>query len=94
MTITRNLNSLEVRQLKDQLFHLKPTVVIGDNGLTSEVFQNIDRSLSNHELIKIRANVSNSRDLSVMASEVCAKAEAILIQTMGYIYRKNLLVEE
>jgi RNA-binding protein len=91
------LNSHDLRELKSQLHHLKPAVVIDNGGLTDRIVQDIDLALTESELIKIRTHANNSKELSTIANEVCNKAEAILVQTIGYIiaiYRRNLVVEE
>ncbi len=91
------LNTHDLRELKNQLHHLKPAVVITEAGLTNAVFQDIEQALVESELIKIRTNASSSEELTTIADEICAKVKAVLVQTMGYIiavYRKNVLVEE
>lgn len=91
------LNPHDMRELKNQLHHLKPAIVIDDSGLTDEVFQDIDRALNESELVKIRTHANSSEELVTIADEICTKAKAILVQTIGYIiavYRKNVLIED
>ena len=40
--------------LRSQAHHLDPVVLLGANGLTDAVMQEIDRELTAHELIKVR----------------------------------------
>ena len=88
----------DIRELKGKIHHLKPIVIIGNNGLTPAVIQEIDRALNDHELIKIRVHVKDSKEeLAKTTQEICAKTNATLIQTIGHIasvYRKNLQSEE
>jgi RNA-binding protein len=88
----------DIRELKGKIHHLKPTVIIGNNGLTSAVIQEIDQALNDHELIKIRVHVKDSKEkLTKITQEICTKTDATVIQTIGHIiavYRKNLLGEE
>ena len=91
------LNSHDIRELRSKLHHLKPVVIIGNNGLTDAVAQEIDRALNDHELIKVRTDAKNSEELATIADTICAKTKSTLIQTIGHIvaiYRKNLQVEE
>lgn len=92
------LTSQDIRELRAKLHHLKPIVIIGNNGLTEAVIQEIGRALHDHELIKIRTNVKNRKEeLATITQEICAKTNATLIQIMGYIiaiYRKNLQSDE
>lgn len=91
------LSSHDLRDLRGKLHHLKPTVIVGDNGLTDAVIAEIDRALSDHELIKIRAHVDNSEELVTIADTICSKTTAVLVQIIGHIvaiYRKNPQTEE
>jgi RNA-binding protein len=92
-----NLQPHVIREMKGKLHQLKPMVVIDNNGLTDELFKEIDQALNDNELIKIRTLANSSEELSAIAEKVCVKAKAVLIQTIGQIiavYRKNLQVEE
>lgn len=91
------LSSQEVRILRSQLHHLKPVVIIGNNGLSTAVLQEINRALDDHELIKIRTNLADRGERSKVSCEICDKLAASLIQTIGQIiaiYRKNPNMEE
>ena len=100
MTGNINLSELkpqDIREMKNKLHHLKPSIIVSNNGLTDEVFQEIDRQLDSDELIKIRTHANTSEELTTIAEEICENAKAVLIQTIGYIiaiYRKNLQFEE
>jgi RNA-binding protein len=91
------LNPQDLRGLKSQLHRIKPAIVIPTKKLSDQVFHDIDRALEVDELVKIRTCASSSKELLAIADKICTKAEAVLIQTVGYIiaiYRKNLVVEE
>lgn len=91
------LTSQNIRELKSKLHHLKPSVIIGNNGLTEAVINEIDRALNDHELIKIRIHTKNHKtDLTKITHEICTKTQAALIQIIGHIvaiYRENLQEE-
>lgn len=99
MAKTKNKNQLspqEIRELRSKLHHLKPVVIIGDNGLTSAVFQEIDRALNDHELIKVRANIEDRDELETIMTAVCEKTNCAHIQTIGHIiafFRKTQAAE-
>lgn len=87
------LSIKNIRELRGQTHHLKPVVIIGNNGLTETVIQEIDRALDDHELIKIRVHKNNKNELTDIIGEVCNKTFATLVQVIGHIvaiYRKNL----
>ena len=87
------LTPQNTRELRSKTHHLKPIVIIGNNGLTEPVIQEIDRALNDHELIKIRVSVKDSKkELTEITQEICTKTNATLIQFIGHIiaiYRKN-----
>ncbi|EKD71272.1 MAG: hypothetical protein ACD_46C00222G0005 [uncultured bacterium] len=87
-----SLTPKQKQHLKALAHRLKPVILIGNNGLTEAVNKEIDRALSDHELIKIRI-AGEDRDLRrAMYTEICAYHRAELIQSIGnigVIYRKN-----
>lgn len=78
--------------LKSQAHPLKPIVLIGGNGLTDAVNKEIDRALTDHELIKVRVH-TDDRDLKrEIINEICQANQAELVQiigNIGVIYREN-----
>lgn len=84
------LNSKQVRYLRSAGHALNPVVMIGNNGLSETVLNEIDRSLNAHELIKIKV-AGDQRELRVqMLQEICDKLGAAAIQHIGkqlVIYR-------
>jgi len=87
------LTPQDIRELRSKVHHLKPIVIIGNNGLTEPVIQEIDRALHDHELIKIRVHVKDKKDeLTKITQEICTRTNSTLIQFIGHIiaiYRKN-----
>jgi RNA-binding protein len=77
--------------LRAEAHTLKPTVLIGDKGLTDEVIAEIDRSLKAHELIKVRATGEReARD--AWLDTICTRLAAHAVQQIGkvfVIYREN-----
>ena len=70
--------------------HLDPVVIVS-NGLTENVQAEIDRALSDHELIKIRVNTADREAKKSVIGEICEHQKAELVQTIGniaLIYRK------
>lgn len=64
---------------------LKPVVIVAGNGLTDGVVAEIDRALTDHELIKIKLAVGE-RDLKKQViADICTQVNAENIQTIGNI---------
>lgn len=70
---------------------LRPVVLIGNNGLTPTVHQEIEAALVAHELVKIRVNAANREDRQSMMSAITKLHQASVVQNIGHvlvIYRK------
>lgn len=80
------------RELKAQAHHLKPVIIIGNNGVTEPVLAEIDKALYDHELIKIRLNASDAEERQQMIEKICASQKADLIGKVGHVaifYRES-----
>jgi RNA-binding protein len=79
-----------------RLAHLmNPIVMLGNAGLTDAVIAELDRALTDHELVKVSARVGkrSARDeaLAVLAS----RTRAELVQQVGHVgvfYRRRQLL--
>jgi len=60
-------------------------VVIVSNGLSDNINAEIDRALSDHELIKVRVNAADREDKKSLIEEICQLQKAELVQTIGNI---------
>ena len=88
MSLTEN----QKRQLRKLGHTLKPVVMIGGNGLTDNVNNEIDLSLDHHELIKIKVSVGDRDARDEMISSLCNTNKAELVQRIGNIalvFRRN-----
>lgn len=86
------LTNPQKRHLKALAHHRKPVVIIGDSGITPAVLHEILLALDHHELIKIRVNAEDREAREAMIEEICATADAALIQRIGHIatlFRRN-----
>ena len=86
------LSPIEHKKLKARAHALDPIIHLGGNGLTEAVIAEIDRALTAHELIKVRA-VTLERDAREAAlAEICTKLDAQPVQHIGKVlvlYRKK-----
>ena len=79
------LTSKQNRYLRGLAHKLKPVVMIGNAGVTDNIIQEIDNSLSHHELIKVRIGGMEREDRSASAAELCKKTNSELVNTVGHI---------
>jgi RNA-binding protein len=70
--------------LKGRAHQLKPTVMIGNAGLTESVLKEIELTLKLHELIKIRVMAERPEREAILA-EICANLNAAPVQHIGKI---------
>jgi putative YhbY family RNA-binding protein len=86
------LSPIERRALKARAHTLDPVVMIGDHGLTPAVILEIERNLTAHELIKIRAATDDREARESWLHEICLALHAAPVQHIGkmlVIWRKK-----
>jgi RNA-binding protein len=69
-----------------------PIVLVGQGGIGTNLVAELDRALSDHELVKVRARVGDrvSRDAILAELEKATRSE--LVQRVGHValyYRRN-----
>jgi len=79
------LTVLQRKNLKARAHPLKPTVMIGNAGLTPTVLEEIARALKSHELIKIRVMNDDRQTRAIMLEEICTRLNAGAVQHIGKI---------
>ncbi len=75
----------DIKQLRAIGHKLKPVVTVAGNGVTDGVLAELDRALSDHELIKVRLAAGDREGRQLQVSELCAKSGARLIQSIGSV---------
>lgn len=87
-----SLTPKQKQVLKAKAHRLKPVVHLGNNGLTENVIKEINRALTDHELIKIRIQSENREERRSLFDQVAETSKAQLVQVIGSIgifYRPN-----
>jgi len=83
---------MDTKVLRAIAHHLDPIVTIGNAGLSTSVIAELNRAISDHELIKIRLNVGDRKYRRELAHEVAQLLSAKLVQQIGkvlVVYRPN-----
>ncbi|MEM1434056.1 MAG: YhbY family RNA-binding protein [Pseudomonadota bacterium] len=70
------------RRCRQIAHHLKPVVQIGDAGLNDGVLAELDRALTDHELIKVKV-VGDKAARSAIANAVTANLRSAIVQQIG-----------
>lgn len=79
----RILSPAERSALKARAHPLRPVVMIGSEGLSAGVLQEIDASLNAHELIKIRIDNDDPDEREDVMGAICANTGASAVQHIG-----------
>ena len=64
---------------------LNPVVALGNHGLTDAVVAEMDRALTDHELIKVRVFADAHADRNAVLHEICENLSAAPVQHIGKI---------
>jgi RNA-binding protein len=79
------LSPAERRGLKARAHHLRPTVIVGEAGLTAAVLKEVDLALEHHELVKLRVLNGDRDDRKRLIGELCAALAALPVQQIGRV---------
>jgi RNA-binding protein len=72
--------------------HLNPVVTVSENGVSENLLAELNRALTDHELIKVKLALPERDDRAAMIAELTANSRADLVQTIGkmaLLYRRN-----
>ncbi len=86
------LTNEQKKQYKSIGHHLKPVLIVAENGLTEGVQAELERALNDHELIKIQFRLAEREDRRALMEELCKVGKCELVQAIGkmaLVYRKN-----
>ena len=74
------------RELKARAHSLNPVVMIGKEGLSTTVVAELDRALTRHELIKVKAQIDDRIARNALYEEICQQLTATPVQHIGKIF--------
>jgi len=66
--------------------------MIGNNGLTQAVLDEIEQAIGHHELIKIKISAQDHQQRDAMITQISSQLRAELVQRIGHVatfYRAN-----
>jgi RNA-binding protein len=79
------LSAKERVHLKGRAHALEPVVHIGNAGVTDAVMAEIERALTAHELIKVRAGGQERDEREAILETILARTGAAAVQTVGKV---------
>ena len=83
---------MDKKALKAIAHHLNQIVTIGNLGLSTSVIAELNRAISDHELIKVRLNIVDRKLRVEFVNEVSQLLDAKIVQQIGKVvvlYRPN-----
>ena len=75
----------DIKQFRAIGHKLKPVVTVAGNGLNDNVMLELERALTDHELIKVKLVVGDRPARESVSQEICSKTGAEIIQIIGNI---------
>lgn len=91
------LNPKQISHLRGLAHSLNPVVMIGNQGLTENIFKEIELSLNAHELIKVKVAGDDRDARKAMYQSICDKTNAIPVHHIGkqlVLYRASDTIKE
>jgi len=87
----KKLKGSQRKHLRELAHRMDPIIQIGKRGITGEVKKQIDKALTDHELIKIRFNEfkDEKKDLSASIADETGSELVGMIGHVAIFYREN-----
>ena len=86
------LSEKQRKHLRRLAHPMKPIVMLGNAGLTDGVVAELDRALTDHELVKVSARVGERAARDAALSELAARTAGEIVQQIGNVgvfYRRR-----
>ena len=75
----------DIKQLRAIGHKLNPVVTIAGKGLSETVSAELDRALSDHELIKVKIAVGSREARAELTEKICKQTGAEMVQSIGSV---------
>src|SRR3977135_3109451 len=86
------LTEKQKKHLRRLAHPMKPIVMLGNAGLTDAVVSELDRALSDHELVKVSARVGGRGARTDAPAALASRTRAEIVQQVGNVgvfYRRG-----
>ena len=80
----KHLKGSERTYLRGLAHHLKPVVIVGEQGITDKLIQATNEALDFHELIKVKFN-SFKKQKKALAQEIEERTQSEMVGMIGHI---------
>jgi len=79
------LSAADKKQYRAIAHNLNPVIIVGDKGLSETLMEELNRALSDHELIKVKVAIGDRDDRAQLIETLVKDSGAELVQTIGKI---------
>jgi RNA-binding protein len=86
------LNEKQKKHLRRLAHPMSPIVMLGNAGLTDGVVNELDRALTDHELVKVSARIGERTLRDAALGEMATRTASELVQRVGHVgvfYRRR-----
>ena len=83
------ITSKQKQYLRGLAHSLNPYIIIGKNGLSPSSIKSINKSLTDHELIKVRIKIGNKKDFAPIIEKKTSSTIVGLIGKILILYRES-----
>jgi RNA-binding protein len=86
------LNEKQKKHLRRLAHPMSPIVMLGNAGLTDGVVSELDRALTDHELVKVSARIGERTLRDAALGEMATRTASELVQRVGHVgvfYRRR-----
>ena len=86
------LSKTQIKYLRKLTHSLKPVIMLGQNGFTEAVLNELEIALDYHELVKIKLSTADRDQRNQQIDEICQQTRSEQIQAIGKtvtIFRRN-----
>jgi RNA-binding protein len=86
------LSEKQKKHLRRLAHPLNPVVMLGNAGLTDGVATELDRALTDHELVKVSARIGDRDSRDAALGELARRTHSELVQRIGHVgvyYRRR-----
>jgi RNA-binding protein len=80
-----HLSEKQKKHLRRLAHPLRPIVMLGNAGLTDGVVNELDRALTDHELVKVSARIGEREVRNEALATLAARTSAELVQRVGHV---------
>jgi RNA-binding protein len=89
------LSEKQKKHLRRLAHPMNPIVMLGNAGLTDGVVNELERALSDHELVKVAARVGDRDARDAALSALAARTMSEIVQRIGHVgvfYRRSKIL--